>query len=185
VLVGAAHLSFYGHWAETGMNQNPNVHLISTTFGVGNEHKVLPANQSDGMLIANNWAPENPSVPENKAFLADWTREYGDTEAIHEIAVSQYQGIHLWAEAVRQAGAVDRDSITKTLENGLAINGPAGVVKMDPLTHHCSLDIHIMELNNQKLDVVQKFEQREPLDTRRFCNLSENPDSNLQYEITL
>ncbi|MYB33684.1 MAG: ABC transporter substrate-binding protein [Gammaproteobacteria bacterium] len=185
VLVGAAHLSFYGHWTETGMNQNPDVHLISTTFGVGNEHKVLPANQSDGMLIANNWAPDNPSVPENKAFLDSWTAEYGDTDAIHEIAVSQYHGIQLWAEAARQAGGVDRESITKALESGISITGPAGVVKMDPLTHHCSLDIHIMELSGQQLNVVQKLEQREPLDTRRFCNLSENPDSNLQYEITL
>jgi len=185
VLVGAAHLSFYGHWAETGMNQNDSVHLISTTFGVGNEHKVLPANQSDGMLIANNWAPDNPAVPENQAFLNDWSAQYGDATAIHEIAVSQYQGILLWAESVRQAGSVDRDSITKVLESGISITGPAGVVKMDPLTHHCSLDIHVMELNGQQLNVVTKFDQREPLDTGRFCNLSESPDSNTQYEITL
>ncbi len=185
VLVGAAHLSFYGHWAETGMNQNGDVHLISTTFGVGNEHKILPADQSDGMLIANNWAPDNPSVPENQAFLSSWSSQYGDTTAIHEIAVSQYQGIMLWAEAVRQARSVEREAITNVLESGISITGPAGVVKMDPLTHHCSLDIHVMELGGQQLSVVQKFEQREPLDTRRFCNLSENPDSNIQYEITL
>ena len=99
VLVGAAHLSFYGHWTETAMNQNPDVNLISTTFGVGNEHKVLPAVNSDGMLIANNWAPQNDS-PENRAFLAAWNNEYGNADDVHEIAVSQYHGIMLWAEAV-------------------------------------------------------------------------------------
>ena len=42
-----------------------------------------------------------------------------------------------------------------------------------------------MELSNQAMNVVQRFEQRKPLDTARFCNLTENPDSNVQYEITL
>ena len=183
-LVGAAHLSFYGHWAETGMNQNSDVNLISTTFGVGNEHKVLPAVQSDGMLIANNWAPEN-DTPENKEFLDAYARQHGDANDVHEIAVSQYQGILLWAEAVRKAGSVEREPLTATLEDGISITGPAGVVQMDAATHHCSLDIHVMELGGQKMKVVQKFEQRSPLDTARFCNLMENPDSNVQYEITL
>ena len=183
-LVGAAHLSFYGHWAETGMNQNSDVNLISTTFGVGNEHKVLPAVQSDGMLIANNWAPEN-DTPENKAFLDAYAKQHGDANDVHEIAVSQYQGILLWAEAVRKAGSVEREPLTATLEDGISITGPAGVVQMDAATHHCSLDIHVMELGGQKMKVVQKFEQRSPLDTARFCNLMENPDSNVQYEITL
>ena len=184
VLVGAAHLSFYGHWTETGMNQNSEVNLISTTFGVGNEHKVLPAVNSDGMLIANNWAPQNDS-PENKAFLAAWINEYGNADDVHEIAVSQYHGIMLWAEAVRQAGSVENQALRTALEGGVSITGPAGVVKMDAATHHCSLDIHVMELNNQAMNVVQRFEQRQPLDTARFCNLMENPDSNVQYEITL
>ena len=184
VLVGAAHLSFYGHWAETGMNQNPDVNLISTTFGVGNEHKVLPATQSNGMLIANNWAPENDTAANND-FLAAYAQMHGNADDVHEIAVSQYQGIMLWAEAVRTAGSVERDPLTQTLEGGISITGPAGVVQMDPATHHCSLDIHVMELGDQKMNVVQKFEQRKPLDTAKFCNLMDNPDSNVQYEITL
>ncbi len=123
VLVGAAHLSFYGHWTETGMNQNPDVNLISTTFGVGNEHKALPAVNSDGMLIANNWAPQNDS-PENEAFLAAWTSEYGNADDVHEIAVSQYHGIMLWAEAARQAGSVENQALRKALEGGVSITGP-------------------------------------------------------------
>ena len=184
VLVGAAQLSFYSEWLGSGMLANPDVHLISTTFGVGNEHKVLPAAQSNGMLVANNWAPRNDSA-ENKAFLEAWAAKHDNTDDIHEIAVSQYQGILLWAHAVEQAGSVERSAITKVLEGGASIVGPSGRVEMDPATHHCKLDIHVMEIQNQQMNIVKSFAQREPVDTQSVCNLTENPDSNVQYEITL
>ena len=184
VLVGAAQLSFYSEWLGSGMLANPDVHLISTTFGVGNEHKVLPAAQSNGMLVANNWAPQNDSA-ENKAFLEAWAAKHGNTDDIHEIAVSQYQGILLWAHAVEQAGSVERTAITKVLESGASIVGPSGKVEMDSATHHCKLDIHVMEIQNQQMNIVKSFAQREPVDTQSVCNLTENPDSNVQYEITL
>ncbi len=184
VLVGAAQLSFYSEWLGSGMHANPDVHLISTTFGVGNEHKVLPAVQSNGMLVANNWAPQIDSA-ENKAFLEAWTAKHGNTDDIHEIAVSQYQGILLWAHAVEQAGSVERSAITTVLESGASIVGPSGRVEMDPATHHCKLDIHVMEIQNQQMNIVKSFAQREPVDTQSVCNLTENPDSNVQYEITL
>ena len=184
VLVGAAQLSFYSEWLGSGMAANPDVHLISTTFGVGNEHKVLPAVQSNGMLVANNWAPENDS-PQNKSFLEAWTAKYGNTDDVHEIAVSQYQGILLWADAVRKAGSVEREAITAVLEGGSYIDGPSGRVEMDRATHHCKLDIHVMEIQEQKMNILRSFTQKEPVDTQTVCNLVENPDSNVQHEITL
>ena len=75
------------------------------------------------MLIANNWAPQNDS-PENEAFLAAWTSEYGNADDVHEIAVSQYHGIMLWAEAARQAGSVENQALRKALEGGVSITGP-------------------------------------------------------------
>ena len=183
VLVGAAHLSFYSEWLGSGMLANPDVHLISTTFGVGNEHKVLPAEQSNGMLVANNWAPQNASI-ENTAFVKAWAAKYGNADDIHEIAVSQYQGILLWAHAVAKAGSADRTAITQVLESGAYIDGPSGRVEMDPATHHCKLDIHVMEIQDQRMNIVKSFVQREPLDTQSVCNLTENPDSNIQYELT-
>ena len=184
VLVGAAHLSFYSEWLGTGMQANPDVHLISTTFGVGNEHKALPPEQSDGLLVANNWAPQNDSA-ENRAFLEAWNTKYGNSDDVHEIAVSQYQGILLWAAAVQAAGSVDRSAITRVLESGAYINGPSGRVEMDPATHHCKLDIHVMEIQDQQLNIVKSFTQREPVDTQSVCSLIENPDSNIQHEISL
>ena len=150
---------------------NKKIPLFSTTFGVGNEHLALSAAEGDGILIAGNYSQEE-TTPANKDFLARWAKRFGDTKIVHEIAVSQYQGIKLWAEAVKKAGSLDRDKLIKVLESGISIEGPAGLVTMDPATHHASLDIKVMEVKGQKLTIKQSFKQRPPSDTAASCNLA-------------
>jgi branched-chain amino acid transport system substrate-binding protein len=181
-LVGGAHMSFFRQWAASGMNKR--IPLTSTTFGVGNEHLALSAAEGDGILIAGNYSPEL-DTPANKKFLAAWAKKYGDAKVVHELAVSQYQGIMLWAEAVRKAGTLDRDALIKTLETGLKIEGPAGTVAVDPKTHHCALDIHLMVVKDQKLTITDTAPQRPPADTAQYCDLQKNPDDNKQYEVKI
>jgi urea transport system substrate-binding protein len=181
-LVGGAHMSFFRQWAASGMNKK--IPLTSTTFGVGNEHLALSAAEGDGILIAGNYSPEI-DTPANKKFLAAWAKKYGDAKVVHELAVSQYQGIMLWAEAVRKAGTLDRDALIKTLETGLKIEGPAGTVAVDPKTHHCALDIHLMVVKDQKLTIMDTAAQRPPADTAQYCDLLKNPDDNKQYEVKI
>jgi urea transport system substrate-binding protein len=181
-LVGGAHMSFFRQWAASGMNKK--IPLTSTTFGVGNEHLALSAAEGDGILIAGNYSPEL-DTPANKKFLAAWAKKYGDAKVVHELAVSQYQGIMLWAEAVRKAGTLDRDTLIKTLETGLKIEGPAGTVAVDPKTHHCALDIHLMVVKDQKLTIMDTAAQRPPADTAQYCDLLKNPDDNKQYEVKI
>jgi branched-chain amino acid transport system substrate-binding protein len=181
-LVGGAHMSFYRQWAASGMNKK--IPLASTTFGVGNEHLALSAAEGDGILIAGNYSQES-TLPANKQFLAAWQKRFGDTKIVHEIAVSQYQGIKLWAECVRKAGSIDREAVLKAIESGASIEGPAGKVAIDAKTHHASLDINVMEVKNQKLAILETVKQRAPSDTARYCDLQKNPDENKQYEVDI
>jgi branched-chain amino acid transport system substrate-binding protein len=181
-LVGGAHMSFFRQWAASGMNKK--IPLSSTTFGVGNEHIALTAAEGDGILIAGNYSQEDPS-PANKEFLARWGKRFGDTKVVHEIAVSQYQGIKLWAEAVKRAGSLDRAKLLKAIESGVSIEGPGGLVTIDPKTHHAALDIKVMEVKDQKLTIKQSFKQRPPSDTAASCNLEKNPNENKQFEVTV
>lgn len=179
-LVGGAHLSFFRQWAASGMKDR--IPLASTTMGVGNEHKVLTVEEGDGIMVAYNYSLAL-DTPGNTAFKEAWAAAYGDTSAIHEIAVSQYQGVHTWAEGVRRAGTLDRESLLTALESGLSIEGPAGTVTVDPKTHHAVLDVHIMEIENQGMRVIETLPQRQPIDTQAVCDLQANPDDNTQYEI--
>ena len=181
-LVGGAQLSFFRQWAAAGMKDK--IALASITMGVGNEHKVLTAAEADGIMVAYNYSQELDS-PANNAFKEKWAAAYGDSNSIHEIAVSNYQGVLMWAEGVRAAGSLDRDAVIAALETGLSIEGPAGKVTVDPATHHAVLDVHIMEMENQGMRVVKTLSQRQPIDTQSVCDLSANPDDNTQYEIKI
>lgn len=181
-LVGGAHLSFFRQWAAAGMKDR--IPLASSTLGAGNEHMVLTPEEGNGIMVAYNYSSELLN-PGNQVFLKAWEEAYGSTSDIHEIAVSTYQGIHTWAEAVRQAGSVGQNEIIKVLESGLSIDGPAGKITVDPKTHHGVLDVYVMEIQDQRLKVVEAYEQRQPLDTQAVCDLQTNPDENIQYEITI
>jgi branched-chain amino acid transport system substrate-binding protein len=181
-LVGGAHMSFYRQWAASGMNKK--IPLASTTFGVGNEHLALSPTEGDGILIAGNYSQESPT-PENKQFLQKWGKRFGDTKIVHEIAVSQYHGILLWAALVKKAGRLDRETLLKTVESGISVTGPAGLVTIEPKTHHAALDIHVMEVKNQKLTILETVKQRAPADTLQYCDLLKNPNENKQYEVKI
>ena len=73
----------------------------------------------------------------------------------------------------------------KAIESGISVEGPGGLVKIDPATHHASLDIKVMEVKNQKLTIKQSFKQRPPSDTAASCNLQKNPNENKQFEVTI
>ena len=180
VLVGGSHLSFYRQWAGIGMKEN--IPMASTTMGAANEHVVLRPDEGDGMLVAYNYAKSSDS-PVNQAFLKKWAARGGDVNLIHEIAVSHYQGLHLWANAAREAGGPGRDGLLRVLEGGFGIEGPGGRVTMDAKTHHAALDIHIMEVKNQEMRVLESSPQRPPADTQRVCDLGANPEDTRQYEI--
>ena len=181
-LVGGAHMSFFRQWAASGMNKK--IPLCSTTFGVGNEHLALSAAEGDGILIAGNYSQE-ADTPANKEFLAKWSKKYGDAKIVHEIAVSQYQGIMLWAACVKKAGSLDREKMLTAIESGVSIVGPGGTVTLDAKTHHAILDINVMEVKGQKLTIKQQFKGRKPSDTAQFCDLAKNPNDNKQYEVKI
>ncbi|MDE0345770.1 MAG: transporter substrate-binding protein [Boseongicola sp.] len=181
-LVGGAHLSFFRQWSAAGMKNR--IPLASTTMGVGNEHKVLTPDEGNGIMVAYNYSQELDTSA-NNAFKERWSAAYGDSSLIHEIAVSNYQGVMTWAEAVRQAGSLDREAVIATLESGLSIDGPAGTVTVDPKTHHAVLDVHIMEIEDQGMRVIETLPQRQPIDTQAVCDLQANPDDNTQYEIQI
>jgi urea transport system substrate-binding protein len=181
-LVGGAHMSFFRQWAASGMNKK--IPLTSTTFGVGNEHLALSPAEGNGIVIAGNYSQE-AQTPANKDFLARWQKRFGDTKIVHEIAVSQYQGIYVWAAAVKKAGSLDRNALLQAVESGISIEGPAGTVTIEPKTHHAALDIHLMEVKNQKLSILNTVKQRQPADTLQYCDLQKNPNDNKQYEVKI
>jgi branched-chain amino acid transport system substrate-binding protein len=182
-LVGGAHISFYRQWAAAGMRKS--IPMASTTFAVGNEHIVLSPDECNGMLICYNYFQDLKNKT-NEAFVAAFHKRFGaDYPNITELAMGTYQGFRLWAEAVKKAASIDRIKVIEALETGISIDAPSGKVTIDPPTHHCVLDVHIAEVNDKKLKVLEDFPQQKPSDTAAVCNLIKNPNDNQQYVIKI
>lgn len=180
-LVGGAHISFYRQWAAAGMAKQ--IPIASTTFGLGNEHIVLAPEEANGIVVCYNYFQEL-NTPINTAFVERFHKRFGaNYPYITGLAVGTYQGFQLWAEAVKQAKSVDRLKVIETLEKGTVVAAPSGKVTVDPATHHCVLDVHIAEVKNKRMNVLQSFAQQPPSDTAAVCNLIKNPNDDQQYVI--
>ncbi|MEX0340426.1 MAG: ABC transporter substrate-binding protein [Arenibacterium sp.] len=173
-LVGGAHVSFYRQYAAAGMMQE--IPIASTTFGVGNEQKLISAEEGNGILASYSYfeAAENPV---NTAFLERLKAKLGDDAPVmNELAIRSYEGAMLWAEGVKAAGTPDRGPVIEALRAGLTYDGPSGAVTIDPQTNHCSMNVYIGELQDQKWNIVESHEAQPPADTQLVCDLNANPN---------
>jgi branched-chain amino acid transport system substrate-binding protein len=183
VLVGGTHQAFYRQWAAAGMHGR--IPMASTTFKNGNEHIVMQPSEVDGIVTSFSYY-ESIDSPVNKAYVDRWHKKFGnDYPYIGELATATYQGVHLWALGVKKAGSTDRMKTIQALESGISFNGPSGKVTIDPVTHHCTLDVQIAELKNRKWQVLETFAQQQPLDTAAVCDLAKNPRDAKQYVIKI
>ena len=176
-LVGGAHVSFYRQYAAAGMNRSTPI--ASTTFGVGNEHKLISADEGDGMICAYSYF-EEIDTPVNRDFVARF-REYmgGEAPALNELAARSYEGAHLWAEAVRQAGTVERMPVIETLRGGISYAGPSGRLTIEPKTNHALQNVYLAELKDQSFNIVEVHTDQPPSDTLLVCDLVAEPDQSV------
>lgn len=178
-LVGGAHVSFYRQYAAAGLNKD--IPIASTTFGVGNEHTLISAEEGDGMIVAYSYLQEIESE-NNAAFVKRFQDKFGaDAPYLNELAARSYEAAYLWAEAVKKADSLDRMAVIETLETGVAFDGPSGPISIEPKTHHATQNVYLAELKDQKFTILESHEQQPPTDTLLVCDLVENPDQSTFY----
>ena len=180
-LVGGAHVSFYRQYAASGMNRN--IPIASTTFGVGNEHKLISAEEGDGMICSYSYF-EEIDTPANRDFVARF-KEFmgGDAPALNELAARSYEAAYLWAEAVRQAGTVERMPLIETLRGGISHDGPSGRLTIEPKTNHALQNVYLAELKDQTFNILEIHEAQPPSDTLLVCDLVADPNqSTFKFE---
>jgi branched-chain amino acid transport system substrate-binding protein len=180
-LVGGAHISFYRQYAAAGMNKS--IPIASTTFGVGNEHKSISAEEGNGMICAYSYFEEVDS-PANKAFVERFSAFMGgNPPTLNELAARSYEGAYIWAEAVKQAGATDREPVIEALRSGIGYDGPSGRVEIEPKTNHALQNVYLAELQDQSFNIIETYENQPPSDTLLVCDLVADPNqSTFKFE---
>jgi branched-chain amino acid transport system substrate-binding protein len=178
-LVGGAHVSFYRQYASAGLNSS--IPVASTTFGVGNEHTLISAEEGNGMIVAYSYLQEI-DTPTNADFVARFQAKYGDDAPyLNELAARSYEAAYLWAEGVKTAGSVDRAAVIEALDSPVGIDGPSGRLEIEPKTHHAVQNVYLAELQNQEYTILESYPQQPPTDTLLVCDLQENPNQSTFY----
>lgn len=182
-MVGGNHTAFYRQWAAAGLKDE--IPIASTTFGLVNEPATLEDSESTGVLGGYGYF-EELETPASQAFVKAIKDRHGEqTPYISELAAASYEGVHLWAEGVRQAGTTERMPVVEALETGIAFDGPSGNVVVDPKTHHVTRNAFLAEVKDKKWSVLESFESQAPLDTAAVCDLEANPTDTTHYIIDI
>jgi len=100
----------------------------------------------------------------NKAFLEALTAKFGSTtETPNELSVPQYDAVHLYALAVKEAGTTDTDEVVKALSK-VTFDGPRGPIQMSK-QRHAPLTMYLAQVNAQgDTTIIKTYPQVDPGD---------------------
>jgi urea transport system substrate-binding protein len=73
--------------------------------------------------------------PANRRFVDAFRKRFGAERVVSDPIVSSYNGVRLWAEAVRAAGTDDPAQINRSVGH-TSLDGPSGIVALDAATRH-------------------------------------------------
>lgn len=180
-LVGAAHTGFYRQWYAAGMLHE--IPIVSETFGVGNEHIQLSAEEAEGIVSAQPYFQEL-EIPANVEFVKRYQERFGDeAQYLNAVGVGGYLGTMLWSLGVKKAGTEEREPVMEALRSGeIEWDGPAGHMVVDPVTNHTVQDMHLARCSKQSWQIFDSLSQLYPSDVVDRCDLTKNPDMNAHLE---
>jgi len=179
-LIGGNHIAFYRQFAAAGLHAR--MKIVSTTFGQGNEHIVLAPHEAQGIIATYPYFQEIDTEA-NRNFRALWKKAYGDGHNyITDGAVIVWNGWHLWAAAVNQAGSLEREKVIAALESGIGFDSPSGRITLDGASHHLIQNTHFARANDQHGFTVLDSQQAVPPSFEQsVCDLVKNPRTSRQF----
>lgn len=158
---GDSNVPFYKELANQGLKAE-DIPVIA--FSVGEEElRGIDTKPLVGHLAAWNYFM-SIKTPENKAFIKKW-KDYvkrkklpgGSKRVTNDPMEATYVGIHMWKQAVQQAGSTDVDAVRQAL-GYQTFKSPSGFnMTLDAKNHHLHKPVYIGEIQaNGQFEIVWK-----------------------------
>jgi urea transport system substrate-binding protein len=129
---GDSNISFFRALRAAGFTPDK---LPTMSFSIGEGE----LSEMHGIELVGDYAAWNyfQSVarPENRAFEARFHAVYGAERPINDPMEAAYDGVYLWAQAVRAAGSTDVRAIRQALK-GQKFDAPVAEIRIDPSNNH-------------------------------------------------
>ncbi len=147
---GDSNVPFYKELGNQGIKASD---IPVVAFSVGEEElRGIDTKPLVGQLAAWNYFM-SIDTPENKAFIAEWKAYVkeknlpdGDKRVTNDPMEATWLGMHMWAQAVEQAGTTDVDAVRQAV-GGQHVKSPSGFdIEMDAKNHHLHKPVFIGEV---------------------------------------
>lgn len=138
-LVGSDAIAFVQQLNEFGLGQDVRV------FGLAMLDNTLSALGDVEPVIAAFGYFETLNTPENKAFLSSLDEMFGKERAQQTtLSEGTYEAIHLYADAVEEAGSTDSAAVLEAL-GGQEFDAPRGTITVEAESRHVSQHMYLAE----------------------------------------
>jgi len=129
---GDSNIAFFRELRRAGITP---ARIPTMSFSIGeSELTSLGAASMAGDYAAWNYFQSIKS-PENAAFIQSFHEKYGNERVISDPMEAAYFGVHLWAQAVRDAGSAEASAILDAVGDQSCL-APEGLVYIDRATRH-------------------------------------------------
>jgi urea transport system substrate-binding protein len=129
---GDSNIAFFRALRAAGFTPDK---LPTMSFSIGEGE----LSEMHGIALVGDYAAWNyfqtVNRPQNRAFLARFAAVYGAERSINDPMEAAYDGIYLWAQAVRAAGSTDVRAIRQAIK-GQRFDAPCAQIRIDPSNNH-------------------------------------------------
>jgi urea transport system substrate-binding protein len=154
-LHGESNLDFFKQLKDAGMNadQYPVMSITITE----DEIRQIGADYLAGHYATWNYF-QTIDTDVNQTWVADFKQTYGDTRVTSDPMATAYTLVHLWKQAVEQAGTLDSATV-RAAAYGQTVESPGGLVTLQS-NHHLSKIVRIGQVRDDGLfEIVWSTEQ--------------------------
>ena len=131
-VVGDSAIAFARGMRAAGLDPSK---VPTVTFAVGeNELRAMQPGDMAGDYAAWSYF-QSIGGPRNRDFVGAFRTRYGADRSVADVNVSAWMGVHMWAQAVREAGTTDVRQVRSAMRRQ-SMDAPEGVVAIDPESQH-------------------------------------------------
>lgn len=150
-VVGDSAIAFARGMRAAGLDPSK---VPTVTFAVGeNELQAMQPGDMAGDYAAWSYF-QSLAGPRNRDFVDAFRARYGADRSVADVNASAWMGVHMWAQAVREAGTTDVRQVRSAMRRQ-SMDAPEGVVAIDPESQHAWRSACIGRIRpDRQVDVV-------------------------------
>ena len=185
---GVDQVNLLTRFTQRGLKQN-----IAVVMGHYDEMMAshLPAEVRAGFYSSNTYFMSVDSA-ENRDYIARLAQQPGisgiwpqGNGILTNFGEGTYICVKAFAQAANQAGSLDSEALVDALKT-LQVTGPQGVVRMDPSTHHATVNTYLSRCGaDGTFTIVEKFGAIEPILPERYNHQRISHQATLEEDIRL